>query len=110
MEALPVREPLQLCSDQRNFQLDFQIIANQKSSRFERRVPREAEIAPLDPGGCRGPYPGIPQGVFCLRRPDFYLQNRLLDHSVDRQLTLQPQFPIAIRCDPAALEADVALS
>jgi hypothetical protein len=52
MEALAVREPLQLCSDQRNFQLDFQIIANRESPGFKRRVPRETEIAAFDPCGC----------------------------------------------------------
>jgi len=54
-----------LCFDQRSFQLDFQIIANQESSSFKRRVPIKTEIAALDPGGCRGADPGIsPQGSF----------------------------------------------
>jgi hypothetical protein len=60
--ALAVRELLPLCSDQGDFQLDFEIVANQESSGFKRRVPRETEIAPLDPCGCRGTYPGIPHG------------------------------------------------
>jgi hypothetical protein len=62
MGALAVRELLPLCSDQGDFQLDFEIVANQESSGFKRRVPRETEIAPLDPCGCRGTYPGIPHG------------------------------------------------
>jgi hypothetical protein len=47
-----VRESLQLCSDQRNFQLDFQIIADQESPGFKRRIPRETEIALLNSRGC----------------------------------------------------------
>ena len=94
-----------LCFDQRNFQLDFQIVANQKSAGFQRRVPIKAEIAPLDPRRCRGAYPGIPPGILCLLRRDFYFQNHLSGHSADRQVTLQSQF-VAIQCALAALEGD----
>src|SRR5882762_6205973 len=89
-----------LCFDQRSFQLDFQIIANQESSSFKRRVPIKTEIAALDPRGCRGADPGIPPGVFCLRRRDFYFQNHLLGHSMDRQEVLKVEVASAETKDP----------
>src|SRR5260370_16006571 len=47
-----------LCFDQRNFQLDFQIVAHQKSPGFQLPVPIKREIPPLYPRRSRGPYPG----------------------------------------------------
>ena len=45
--------------NQRDFQLDFEIVANQYSAGFERGIPSEAEFASLDLGGSGRSNPGI---------------------------------------------------
>ena len=45
--------------NQRDFQLDFEIVANQYSAGFERGIPSESEFASLDLGGSGRSNPGI---------------------------------------------------
>lgn len=75
---------LPLGLNQRDLEVDFEIIPHQDSAGFERGVPSESEVAAFDFGSSGSPNPGIAVRVLLFRGWPLHLQDDFLRHAMDR--------------------------
>src|SRR5215472_19293054 len=97
---------LPLGPNQRDLEVDFEIVPHQDSAGFERGVPSESEVAPFDFGSSGSPDPGIAVRVLLFWGWPLHLQDDFLRHAMHRQVAFDAQLSVAVWCDRLTLESD----